>query len=328
MLDLPGVTLCCIDTANHALAVRALRRSAVGNPVRAHRFSLPTARVDEPGIEVRTIAPLASRDEYSRFVLESLLDHVDTRACAAGAMGRLRAQPGGVARRLPRLRLHRRQVVLGAGRPARRQRRLFAALAPAARGPARSAHRADRGRGRDHRPRRSGRCSSASMRSASPPRAMADAFAFEAAYPIGLPFGFHGLYNFCRVVPEDELTALVVHFTPAIARSPQLAQLGRNCLALGQWRAAERDLSAHSGRRSGEPSRGGGARDRAEQHGVGSRGGPQRSLSVRQRQALQELPRRAGCERARRPAPRQRRRPASALDLARPAGDRAASAGR
>ena len=66
----------------------------------------------------------------------------------------------------------------------------------------------------------------------------ADQFAFEAAYPIGLPFGFHGLYNFCRVVPEDELTALVVHFTPAIARSPQLAQLGRNCLALGQWRAA------------------------------------------------------------------------------------------
>src|SRR6185369_6028394 len=66
----------------------------------------------------------------------------------------------------------------------------------------------------------------------------ADQFAFEAAYPIGLPFGFHGLYNFCRVVPENELTALVVHFTPAIARSPQLAQLGRNCLALGQWGAA------------------------------------------------------------------------------------------
>src|SRR4029077_2999099 len=66
----------------------------------------------------------------------------------------------------------------------------------------------------------------------------ADQFAFEAAYPIGLPFGFHGLYNFCRVVPEDELTGLVAHFTPAIARSPKLAQFGRNCLALGQWRAA------------------------------------------------------------------------------------------
>ncbi len=28
------------------------------------------------------------------------------------------------------------------------------------------------------------------------------------------------------------------YFTPAIARSPQLAQLGRNCLAMGQWQAA------------------------------------------------------------------------------------------
>ena len=33
MLDLSGVTLCCIDTANHALALRALRRSAEGRAV-------------------------------------------------------------------------------------------------------------------------------------------------------------------------------------------------------------------------------------------------------------------------------------------------------
>ncbi|HXU55360.1 MAG TPA: DUF5672 family protein, partial [Casimicrobiaceae bacterium] len=77
MLDLPGVTLCCIDTANHALAARALRRSAAG--IRFGRTLFLTDRdVDEPGIEVRTIAALASRDDYSRFVLASLLDHVAT----------------------------------------------------------------------------------------------------------------------------------------------------------------------------------------------------------------------------------------------------------
>jgi tetratricopeptide (TPR) repeat protein len=68
--------------------------------------------------------------------------------------------------------------------------------------------------------------------------ATADAFAFEAAYPIGKPFGFHGLFNFCRVVPPDELTELVSSFTPAIARSPQLLQLGRNCAAMSQWKPA------------------------------------------------------------------------------------------
>ena len=77
MLDLPGVTLCCVDTANHALGARALRRSAIGIRF-ARSLFITDRRVDEPGIEVRTIAPLTSRDDYSRFVLASLLDHVDT----------------------------------------------------------------------------------------------------------------------------------------------------------------------------------------------------------------------------------------------------------
>ena len=67
---------------------------------------------------------------------------------------------------------------------------------------------------------------------------MADRFAFEAAYPVGKPFGFHGLFNFCRVVPPDELTALAERFSNPIAQSPQLAQLIRNCIALGQWQPA------------------------------------------------------------------------------------------
>jgi len=65
--------------------------------------------------------------------------------------------------------------------------------------------------------------------------ALADRFSFEAAYPVGTPFGFHGLFNFCRILPPAELAALVPAFSDAIARSPQLAQLLRNCVALGQW---------------------------------------------------------------------------------------------
>ena len=236
MLDLSGVTLCCIDTANHALAVRALRRSAVG--IRFARSLFLTDRnVGEPGIEVRTIAPLASRDDYSRFVLSSLLDHVDTPHVLlvqwdgyalnpAGWRGDFldcdyigakwfwapegqRVGNGGFSLRSRRLleALRDSRIVLTEAEDVTICRTFRALLE------------------REH-----------AIRFAT--EKLADEFAFEAAYPIGLPFGFHGLYNFCRVVPEDELTALVVHFTPAIARSPQLAQLGRNCLALGQWRAA------------------------------------------------------------------------------------------
>jgi len=236
MLDLPGVTLCCVDTANHALAARALRRSAIGIRF-ARSLFITDRRVDEPGIEVRTIATLTSRDDYSRFVLASLLDHVDTPHVLLVQWDGYALNPaawrgdfldcdyigakwfwapegqrignGGFSLRSRRLleALRDPRIVLTEAEDVTIGRTFRALLE------------------RDH-----------AIRFAT--ESQADQFAFEAAYPIGLPFGFHGLYNFCRVVPENELTALVVHFTPAIARSPQLAQLGRNCLALGQWGAA------------------------------------------------------------------------------------------
>ena len=236
MLDLPGVTLCCIDTANHALAVRALQRSTMGIRF-AGALLLTDRRIDDPDIEVRRIGALASREAYSRFVLTSLLDHIDTPHV-------LLVQWDGYA-------LHaaawRDEFLdcdyigakwfwapegqrVGNGGFSLRSRRLLEAL----RDPRivlTEAEDVTIGRTfrtlleREH-----------AIRFAT--EGVADQFAFEAAYPIGLSFGFHGLYNFCRVVPEEELTALVMHFTAAIARSPQLLQLGRNCLALGQWRAA------------------------------------------------------------------------------------------
>src|SRR5437867_9728106 len=77
MLELPSITLCCIDSANQALALRALQRSAAG--IRFGRTLFFTDHeIDAPSIEVRLIAPLTSRDVYSQFVLRSLLAHIDT----------------------------------------------------------------------------------------------------------------------------------------------------------------------------------------------------------------------------------------------------------
>ena len=133
---LPDVTLCCVDTANHALALRALARSRDG--VRFARAllltdALPPGIAAPSGIDVVPIAPIASRDAYSDFVLKSLLPHVATLARAARAMGRLRDQSGGVGSGIPRVRLHRREVVLVRRRHARGQRRILAALAAIAR---------------------------------------------------------------------------------------------------------------------------------------------------------------------------------------------------
>jgi tetratricopeptide (TPR) repeat protein len=236
MLELPGVTLCCIDTANHALALRALRRSSEG--IRFGKTCFITdRRFDEAGIATHVIAPLASRDAYSEFVLKSLLAFVDSPYA-------LLVQWDGYAINPAAWRSEFLDVDyigakwfwltdgmrVGNGGFSLRSRKLLIALQD----PRIVLTEAeDVTICRAFRPlleREHG------IRFAS--ESLADAFAFETAYPIGQPFGFHGLFNFCRVVPPLELTALIRNFTPAIVRSPQAAQLGRNCLAMGQWRTA------------------------------------------------------------------------------------------
>ena len=81
MLELAGISLCCVDTRNHALAIRALTRSRAG--IRFARSLLLTAglppTLEVPaGIEVVAISDLRSRDEYSQFVLKSLPAYIDT----------------------------------------------------------------------------------------------------------------------------------------------------------------------------------------------------------------------------------------------------------
>src|SRR3954451_7485291 len=81
MLRLPQVTLCCIDTANHALALAAMARSMSGIAFARSMFltnAMPSG-IDVPeGVEVVPIAPLSSREAYSTFVLKSLASHVPT----------------------------------------------------------------------------------------------------------------------------------------------------------------------------------------------------------------------------------------------------------
>jgi tetratricopeptide (TPR) repeat protein len=236
MLELSRVTLCCIDTANHALAVRALRLSVGG--VRFGRVLLLTDQeLDLPDIQVRQIAPLASREAYSQFVLKELLPHIDTSHVLLLQWDGYVVNPA--AWRDENLDCdylgakwfwYDDAMRVGNGGFSLRSRKLLEALQD----PRIVLSGAeDLTIGRAFRPlleRDYG------IRFGS--EALADAFAFEAAYPIGKPFGFHGLFNFCRVVPPAELIELVRHFTPAIARSPQLLQLGRNCMAMGLWQPA------------------------------------------------------------------------------------------
>jgi Flp pilus assembly protein TadD len=236
MLELPTVTLCCIDTANPGLALRALLISSAR--IRFARTLLLTDRPQSmPGVEVSMIAPLASRTEYSAFVLKSLLEHVDTPHALLIQWDGYVINPDAWREEFlacdyigAKWFWHDDGRRVGNGGFSLRSRKLLAAL-------------------QDDRIELAGSEDETICRTFRPllekehgivfaSEALADEFAFEVAYPIGKPFGFHGLYNFCRVVSPQELADMTRLFTPAIARSPQLLQLGRNCIALGQWRPA------------------------------------------------------------------------------------------
>ena len=240
MLDLPGVTLCCIDTRNHALALRALAISREGVRFARTLFitdALPPGVTAPDDIEIVPIHAIDSRDAYSEFVLKSLRSHIATAHVLLVQWDGYVVNPAAWDQAFIDCDYigapwywHDDGMRVGNGGFSLRSKRLLDALQDP-RIVLVEAEDATIGRTfrplleRDH-----------GIRFAS--EALASTFAFEAAHPIGRPFGFHGLFNFSRIVPADELTALVVHFTPTIARSPQLLQLGRNCLAMGMWRPA------------------------------------------------------------------------------------------
>ena len=240
MLDLSTVTLCCVDTLNHALALRALALSR-----REIRFArsvlvtddLPAGLALPEGIELARIEPLASRDAYSQFVLKELGRFVDTPHVLLIQWDGYVVNPQawdpaflGCDYLGAKWYWCDDGMRVGNGGFSLRSRRLLDAL----RDPRIELVEAeDATICRTHRPlleREYGIVFGSEEE--------ADRFSFEAAYPVGKPFGFHGLYNFCRTVPPDEIAALAPGFSDAIARSLQLASLLRNCMALGQWRAA------------------------------------------------------------------------------------------
>jgi tetratricopeptide (TPR) repeat protein len=240
MLELPTVTLCCIDTANHRLALRALARSRAGIRFARTLFltdRLPPDCAAPDGVDIVPLAPLGSRDDYSQFVLKELHAHIETGHVLLVQWDGYVVNPAAWDPAFlacdylgARWYWYDDGMRVGNGGFSLRSRKLLAAL-------------------QDPRIRHVENEDTTICRTFRPllerehairfgDDALADRFSFEAAYPIDRPFGFHGLFNFCRTVEPPELAELASGFSDAIARSPQLLQLLRNCNALGQWVAS------------------------------------------------------------------------------------------
>jgi tetratricopeptide (TPR) repeat protein len=239
LLALPQVTLLVADTANHALAAHALARSTAG--IRFARAlwltdAVPAGVAVPEGVDVVAIAPLASRHAYSRLMLKGLVPYVTTSHVLVAQWDGFVLHPDAWDPAFldcdylgARWYWHTDGMDVGNGGFSLRSRRLIDALAdPRIEGEAAE----DELLARTFRPlleREHGiRFGSATL---------ADRFSFEVAHAAPHTFGFHGLYNFARVLPATEIASMAALFSNEVARSPQCGQLLRNARALRQWPA-------------------------------------------------------------------------------------------
>jgi hypothetical protein len=73
-----NITLCCVDTKNHALSVVALRRCNQLMPFAKTIFLTDRADCVDPGWEHHKIKSFDTWEEFNRFLLKSLYFHVET----------------------------------------------------------------------------------------------------------------------------------------------------------------------------------------------------------------------------------------------------------
>ena len=223
MLHLPDVTLCCVDSLNRDLAHRALRKSSEGV-----RFGQVT--LCEP--------PIRSHTDYSEYVLKSLVRDIGTAFVLLIQWDGYVTNPAAWRDEFLDYDYigavwswHCDDMQVGNGGFSLRSRRLLEALQDPTIQMAGVAE--DETICRTFRPyleRRYG------IRFA--PTDTAERFSFEVGYPVRQPFGFHGLFNFCRVMSPQELLQLMPRFSRKMMRSSQMLQLARNCRALGHFDAA------------------------------------------------------------------------------------------
>jgi hypothetical protein len=235
MLDLPQLTLCAVDTRTPALALQAMARCMAGIRFGRCVFLTQGQARDVPcGIEAFDIGTIDSGAAYSGFVLRQLpqwvlTSHVllvqwDGFVCDASRWedGFLQVDylgaPWGKAPQ---------GHVVGNGGFSLRSRRLLLALQDPALAE-RLHHPEDVCIAQSLRPRLE---REHGIVFGSPQQAAR--FAYENESPPGPTFGFHGLFNLPRVLPQSEMAALLDALPDPVARGRDAFKLARALLRCG-----------------------------------------------------------------------------------------------
>lgn len=213
MIDLPQVTLVCADCVHHELAADAIRRS-MGHCRFGRALFFTDRELAIEGVETVRIAPLRSVAEYSQFILKGLADHVRTSHALVVQWDGFVLDGGAwrdefldydyIGAPWP---WHQDGLTVGNGGFSLRSKRLLEAL----RDPAiLNTANEDEVICRLQRPQLEARHA---IRYAPPQ--VAEAFSFEHGPAAERSFGFHGLFNFGAVWPDDAALAARLDCLPS-----------------------------------------------------------------------------------------------------------------
>ncbi len=229
MLELPGVTLVCIDATRHALALAAIEQSVVRCRFESAVFVTDRA-FDIPELRVVESAAIGTAEERERFILTALHRHIKTPHVLLVAWDAFPVNGAAWDDAFLRFDCIAPPPAPGADSIAAPgdgilllSRRLLEP-GPASVLPPNPASGAVSLRARLE--------SDATLRAA--PRALAERFAFGDDYPVGETFGFAGLRNMWMFFQPPDLRALLDMAAPVVLRSPGLAVLGSNLRVLGR----------------------------------------------------------------------------------------------
>ena len=238
MLELPGVTLVCIDCVHHELALAAVEQSVL-----RCRFGDTLFVTDRPlaipQLRVVEVPPVVSSAAYSRFVANDLVRHVATPHALLIRWDAFvvhppawnpafllcdyiapRPEPGDE----------------GTAGIALISRRLLEALADPRVAEVANVDYAIRSTYRQLLEREFG--------IAYPPPGLGDQFAFGDVPPVGQPFGFQGLFNMWMYFQPRDLDAFLAMASPDILASPDTLSLAINLRRLGRVDEARAVLRA------------------------------------------------------------------------------------
>lgn len=234
MLQLADVTLCCVDTRTPELALAAMARCMAGIRFADAVLFTDAARVPEPPTDVRVVdVRIDSVPAYSEFMVKGLAPHVRSSHLLVVQWDSWVLDPSAwdpafldwdyIGPLWPQFEGEQR---VGNGGFSLRSKALLEALQD----PALAAmHPEDLCICHEHRPLLEQRHG---LRFA--PAALARRFGYEREAPSDPAFGFHGLFNFHRVMPPDALRTYLQALPPGMCGGRDGRDLCRELIRLGR----------------------------------------------------------------------------------------------